>query len=261
MMNENQSNTIFKYIYDESNQPVADIKAFHYEKAIEGKLSGQNSMPLFECCLIDFSGKQFACIHEHCSEPCTCRQNEELLDNLAFHELQFHPVDRMLWSTEAYPDILRFIDSSPANEISDFRFIFNHRYIHKDESISQFMHEGSIYLADNKSLPSLKLNVFAEIGDFKTDETLILTIFSYSDDLGYRKVFRKVYGGKVSGQLSQREMEIIRLCHQGYSGKMIAEKLNLSLHTVKNHKRNCMEKTFTHNITELIHLCLQNGWL
>jgi DNA-binding CsgD family transcriptional regulator len=30
---------------------------------------------------------------------------------------------------------------------------------------------------------------------------------------------------------------------------------------VKNHKRNCMEKTQTHNISELIHICIQNRWL
>jgi DNA-binding NarL/FixJ family response regulator len=56
-------------------------------------------------------------------------------------------------------------------------------------------------------------------------------------------------------------MEIIRLCHEGLSSKMIAEKLNLSIHTVKNHKRNSMNKTLTHNITELIHLCIKNNWL
>ena len=259
-MNEKQSPPS-RFSYDESKQDAANIKAFHYEKAINGILSGQGPMPLFECCLIDHSGKQFACIHEHCTEPCTCRQDGELKDKLAFHELKFHPDDRRLWSTEAYPDIIRFINSIPSTELKDFRFVFNHRYIHKDESISQFMHEGSICVLENKNLPNLKLNVFAEIGDFKTDDTLILTIFSYSAELGYRKVFRKVYGVKNNNQLSQRELEIIRLCYQGQSSKMIAEKLNISIHTVKNHKRNCMEKTETHNITELIHLCLQNGLL
>jgi DNA-binding CsgD family transcriptional regulator len=42
---------------------------------------------------------------------------------------------------------------------------------------------------------------------------------------------------------------------------MIADKLNLSIHTVKNHKRNSMDKTMTHNIAELIHLCILNHWV
>ncbi len=261
MKDENKSLSISESTGVKSIRNGGNSKVFQYEKAIDEKLSGQNPLLLFECCLIDHSGRQFACIHEHCSEAQVCIKNGQLKDNLAFHELLFHSEDRALWCNEAYPDILRFVNSLKADELSNFKFIFNHRYIHKDESISQFMHEGTIYLSKDNNLPRLKLNVFAEIGDFKTDETMILTVFSYSVDLGYRKVFRKVYGGKYFSELSQREMEIIRLCHEGFSSKMIAEKLNLSIHTVKNHKRNCMEKTMTHNISELIHMCIQSGWL
>jgi len=238
-----------------------NIKAFHYDKAIEEKFSTQNPLLIFECCLIDHSGKQYTCINAHCGEDKECLKNGQLTDNLPFHKLKYHIEDRILWCTEVFPDIMQFVNTVTAQELINMRFIFNHRYIHPDESVSQFMHEGSIQLFEDKSLPRIKLNVFAEIGDFKTDETIILTIFNYTADLGYRKVFRKVYGGKYLSELSQREMEIIRLCQKGYSSKMIAEKLNLSIHTVKNHKRNSMEKTHTHNITELIHICLQKDWL
>jgi DNA-binding NarL/FixJ family response regulator len=103
--------------------------------------------------------------------------------------------------------------------------------------------------------------VFSEIGDLKTDNTIRLTVFRYSSGQGYQKVFSKVYGENSNMLLSQREMEIIRLCLEGLSSKMIADKLNLSIHTVKNHKRNSMEKTLTHNMAELINLCIQRHWL
>lgn len=110
-------------------------------------------------------------------------------------------------------------------------------------------------------MPILNLKVFFEIADIKSDETIILTLFRYDADNGYQKIFSKVYGGTCNSLLSKREMEIIRLCQKGLSSKMIAEKLNLSIHTVKNHKRNCMEKTLTHNITELIHCCIKSNRL
>ncbi len=262
MMNENQSKSISRFIYDESQKIAANIKAFHYEKAIDEKITGQNPMSLFECCLIDHSGRQFACIHEDCLDFQECTKNEHLNNNLAFHKLQFHSDDLRIWTTEAYPDIVMIINSAQPEERVEFRFIFNQRYIHQEDGlVSQFIHEGSVCFSGDMNLPRLKLNVFSEIGDFKTDDTVILTIFRYNANIGYRKVFRKVYGGKFTCQLSQREMEIIRLCYEGQSSKMIADTLNLSIHTVKNHKRNCMEKTLTHNITELIHLCIQNGWM
>jgi DNA-binding CsgD family transcriptional regulator len=261
MKDENISFSFSKLNRTEIFSPEVNIKAYHYDKAIESNHSVKNPLLIFESCIVDMSGKQFACDHSHCSENQTCIHKGKSEDELGYHELQIHPGDRELWCAEVFPDILKFINDAPSKDLSSFRFIFNHRYIHIDGSISQFMHEGVISLIQGKKKSAMKLNAFAEIGDFKTDETMILTIFVYTTDLGYRKIFRKIYGGKYPNQLSQREMEVIRLCHEGYSGKMIAEKLNLSLHTIKNHKRNCMEKTMTHNIMELIRLCQRNGWL
>lgn len=221
-----------------------------------------NFQPLFDNCLIDYSGRQFACAyHGHCLEKDKCFKNGLLHVNLDFHKLHFHPEDRMLWCEETFPDILKFINSEPQVKTPDYRFIFNQRYIRKDGSISQFMHEGSISLGKDKLLPVLNLKVFFEIADIKTNETIVLTIFKYLTDLGYQKVFTKEYGKCCNSVLSHREMEIIKLCHEGLSSKMIAQKLNLSIHTVKNHKRHCMEKTETHNISELIHMCIKNDWL
>jgi DNA-binding NarL/FixJ family response regulator len=152
------------------------------------------------------------------------------------------------------------MNTIPEAQLTDYRFSFNHRYIRKDGSISQFLQEGTLSISGDENLPVLNLRVFTEIGDFKTDETMILSIFRYTADQGYQKVYSRIYGNNDSMQLSQREIEIIKLCLEGLSSKMIADRLNLSIHTVKNHKRNCMEKTLTHNITELIHLCIRSHW-
>ena len=225
------------------------------------ELSGSDPVLIFDCCLVDHSGRQFACAHDHCQQQSSCFKTDQFQEKLIFHELRFHPEDRMIWCKEAFPDILRFIGSEPIVEFPDYRFIFNHRYIRKDGSISQFMHEGLLTFTNDIWMPTLNLKVFFEIADIKSDETIVLTLFRYDADNGYQKVFSKEYGGICSSFLSKRELEIINLCHEGMSSKMIAEKLNLSIHTVKNHKRNSMEKTTTHNITELIHYCIKNNWM
>lgn len=237
-------------------------KAFARELNSVPGLNDVNNFSLFNHCLVDYSGRQFACDnYGHCQQKGHCFKNGLLHGNVDFHKLQFHPEDRMLWCEEAFPDILKFIESEPVVKFPDYRFIFNQRYIRRDGSISQFMHEGSIAFTNDKLLPILNLKVFFEIADIKTDETIVLTIFKYLANQGYLKVFTKEYGRCCNSVLSHREMEIIRLCHEGLSSKMIAEKLNLSIHTVKNHKRNCMEKTETHNISELIHMCIKKDWL
>jgi DNA-binding CsgD family transcriptional regulator len=237
-------------------------KAISDSQALGHEFPENDYRSFFDYCLIDHSGKQFACVHYgHCHEQSNCFINGLLKDNLKFHKLLCHPEDRLLWCEEAFPDILKFIDSEPTVKFPDYRFIFNHRYIRNDGSISQFMHEGSITFPDDKLLPVLNLKVFFEIADIKTDDSIVLTIFRYTQVDGYQKVFTREYGKYSNSLLSHREIEIIRLCHEGLSSKMIAERLNLSIHTVKNHKRHCMEKTSTHNINELIHVCIQKHWL
>jgi DNA-binding CsgD family transcriptional regulator len=261
MKSENGTPVLQDLPNDDNSYGTGYSVTLDHEKTTDTIPEGKKPQLLFECCLIDHLGKQFACIHPHCLTEPNCFVNGQLQDNLAFHQLQFHPEDRMLWSVKIFPDILMFIDAQPHVELPNYRFIFNHRYIRTDGSISQFIHEGSLIFADNKWLPVLNLKVFFEIADLKTDESIVLTIFHYSALLGYQKVFTKEYSNTTDTPLSRRELEIINLCHQGLSSKLIAEKLNLSIHTVKNHKRKSMEKTLTHTITELIHLCLLNHWL
>lgn len=232
----------------------------HFEKTFTENLTETNPLLPYKACLIDSSGRQFVCTHEHCSEYSNCFKNEMAHEVFNFQALHFHPDDKTLLCDKIFPDILKYMSEIPSKELHDYRFSFNHRYIHKDGSISQFLQEGTLTKPDDESTPALNLKVFTEIGELKTDETMILTIFRYSADQGYQKIYSKVYC-ETSTQLSQREIEIIKLCHEGLSSKMIADKLNLSIHTVKNHKRNCMEKTCTHNITELINLCLKSHWL
>lgn len=215
----------------------------------------------FSSCFVHHSGRQFACIYDHCRDQAGCFRNELAIENVGYHALRFHSGDRKLWCEQIFPDILRFIGDLSVLDYGDYRFSFNHRYIRSDGSISQFLHEGTLRANGNQTMPFLNLKVFTEIGDLKTDETIVLTIFRHSGEWGFQKVFNKVYPNDCHSLLTPRELEIIRLCHEGLSSKMIADKLKLSIHTVKNHKRNSMEKTLTHRITELIHLCIRNYWL
>jgi DNA-binding CsgD family transcriptional regulator len=231
------------------------------EKSAGSKLSQPGELQPYSACLIDRSGRQFVCFHEHCINQNSCIKSEIQDEKFDFQALNFHPDDKACLYERIFPDILKFMDAIPAEDFAFYRFSFNHRYVRKDGSITQFLQEGTFTMFDDGSLPVLNLKVFTEIGDFKTDDSIVLSIFRYSSDLGYQKVFTKVYGDDDNSQLSHREMEIIKLCLEGLSSKMIADKLNLSIHTVKNHKRNCMEKTLTHNITELINLCIKSHWL
>jgi DNA-binding NarL/FixJ family response regulator len=58
--------------------------------------------------------------------------------------------------------------------------------------------------------------------------------------------------GSVLSLLSKKELEILRLVAEGMSSQEIAEKLDLSVRTVSNHRANMLRKTNINNTTELV---------
>lgn len=56
----------------------------------------------------------------------------------------------------------------------------------------------------------------------------------------------------VATELTEREMEIMRLIASGASTKEIARALHISLHTVKNHVDTVLKKTNSHNRVQAI---------
>ncbi|MCP4134612.1 MAG: response regulator transcription factor [bacterium] len=57
--------------------------------------------------------------------------------------------------------------------------------------------------------------------------------------------------------LTNRELEVFRLMGNGYETKEIAQKLNLSKHTIETHRRNIKEKLKIRNNNELIKTAAQ----
>lgn len=58
---------------------------------------------------------------------------------------------------------------------------------------------------------------------------------------------------KANFNLSEREFQVLKLLSKGFSYKMIAEELNLSMDTIRSHIKKIYEKLHVHSVTEAIH--------
>ena len=63
------------------------------------------------------------------------------------------------------------------------------------------------------------------------------------------------------GNVTLREIEILQLVSEGLSNKQIAQRLSLSLYTVKNHVHNVLEKLQARNRLEAVNYALDKGLL
>jgi DNA-binding NarL/FixJ family response regulator len=61
--------------------------------------------------------------------------------------------------------------------------------------------------------------------------------------------------------LTAREREVLGWMAAGLQNKEIAQKLELSLATVRNHIHNTLEKLEVHSKLEAVSLAFRNGWV
>lgn len=62
-------------------------------------------------------------------------------------------------------------------------------------------------------------------------------------------------------EISQRELDVLRLVALGYMNKEIADKLNISLNTVLTHRKNITAKLGIKTVSGLTFYCITNGYI
>lgn len=67
------------------------------------------------------------------------------------------------------------------------------------------------------------------------------------------------YSAAEEKQLTVREMEILSLIRRGLLSKEIADRLNISIHTVNNHRKNILEKLHADRMIEAIRIAGDQG--
>lgn len=88
--------------------------------------------------------------------------------------------------------------------------------------------------------------------------TTIRSIFRVEDVFNKESLGEKEEDPLVD-PLTEREMEIIRLCALGKSSKQIAEELFISDRTVEGHKRKVFQKLGCNTTTEMVNYAFLNG--
>lgn len=200
-----------------------------------------NNLP-FGCSLIDYYSRQYIYFSQN-SEEILSYSKEDYKSGLEFHYNNMLPEDRYIFNNLLFPDILRFLSSVQIREYENYRFSFNHRFYRKDGCISKLLQHSTYLEPDENGRPLLNRVIFSDITLYKPEASMLLCVSIKSKDKGYIPVFKKRYNQQPNKSISVRELEILSLSQEGLSNKLIADKLYLSIHTVKNHKRHMMEKT------------------
>ena len=108
------------------------------------------------------------------------------------------------------------------------------------------------------------LFLVTDISLLKNDKTLSWYVYNtYNNEMIEKKtkqaISLNIKETKNTEQLTNRELEIVKLISDGYSNKQISAKLFVSNNTIKTHRQHIYEKLRVNKSSEMIKVCLSKG--
>lgn len=198
----------------------------------------------------DFASENFADIFGFSHQALkTIQQHGDLLEE------RMHPEDlKQLRKFQIEHGL--FIYSLPDEERNDYEQVFQFRMLNAKDQYINVISRHQVVEKDRNG----KAWIIMGMMDISPDQML-------SDKVKRIVINRKTGEIMTSGfileykQLTKREKEVLLLIRQGFLSKEIAGKLNLSIHTVNNHRKNILAKLDVDNVIEALNILGNNRQL
>ena len=169
-----------------------------------------------------------------------------------------HP-DDLVKTWKLIKNIWDFILNMPEANQQQFKFNYDNRSIKPDGKEVRILAQNSVLQTDTKGNITHVLGVYSDISHWKKSEQQIASIISTANDTCF--FFTADDSGTYKRQmgLSKRELEIVKLISEGYSSKLIADKLFISFNTVNTHRQKIIEKTNSKNTGGVVQFAVSHG--
>lgn len=174
-----------------------------------------------------------------------------------------HPEHLQLFNSKIFPGRLNFLKTITADAHKNY--IFSHNVCVKNsEGIYENYLLRNCFISDKERNPIYSMGILTSVNDFIDGQSVLETVSEIVKP-GYlpgNTFFRKVHLLKDDDKFfSRREKDVLKWMADGLSSKMIADRLNISEFTVKNHRRNMHNKTNAPNALALLSFAIKNGMI
>jgi len=179
----------------------------------------------------------------------------------------WHPIDYSIINEKVFPNNLNFLQSLEKEKYAITIFSHNYRALNAKGEYVTVLQRFSYVPSNIKGTPAGMIGIAIDITHFKNDLSVIHTIeesivhnAGWLNDLLYKKIY-PIQEIHQLGLISKREIEILHHIAAGLSSKQIADKLNISINTINNHRKNMLLKTNCKSSAELINYSVKHGLL
>lgn len=164
-------------------------------------------------------------------------------------------------NNQIFKSICGFLTEASSKPAAKHRFIFNYRIQQPNGStlsIRQINHYNKV---DEQGRPLVNSGVCTVIPYPVPNYKITYLAQSLNSNYIWENEDVKSFmpDQELANHLSPAELNILHWIRNGYSSEKIAEQLNRSLHTIKTHRKNMLEKTQSRNTAELLQFSLAHG--
>jgi len=143
----------------------------------------------------------------------------------------------------------------PKNSKKNQLFI-TYRHKTSEGEYIRVLNQTTIFKVNKKGIIQ---TLFIKLTDISFIESADIVSWSFKASGLNEKKFKKDIYKHVSNTFTQRELELITEIVKGSTNHQIAEKFNISIHTVATHRKNILQKAGCHNFIELEIYCKGKG--
>tara|TARA_R110002126_G_scaffold78829_2_gene196080 strand:+ start:259 stop:1029 length:771 start_codon:yes stop_codon:yes gene_type:complete len=246
-MQLNNINALYNKIFD--TYPNVEIEE-HIKKLIELDYFYPYNSTFY--CITNTVHQNFEFVSKNFT-ACTGLSHQKMMQGgMDYFWTLFHPEDIKLW-LKSLNNLMTFT----MTELSDdqrkrMSYTWNYRIKNADDKYVNIIQNTTPLQFDEAKKPIIGMAHYTVLnGDMAMD---ICASAKYLNDKNeYETLFyQNVSNSKLLGLISNRERDIIRLIITKNTSESIAEKLNISIHTVNTHRRNVLKKIDLNSTFELI---------
>lgn len=175
-----------------------------------------------------------------------------------------HPEDKPRFISYEQ-QVTSFFNNLPKEKVQKYKVSYDYRLRCADGSYKWILMQTVTIQMNEEGAVIRVLGIQTDITHLKSDDTGSgLSFIGLDGEPSFYNVSTEGLDMEISpsGELfSPREREILQLVISGRSSGEIAELLNLSIHTVKTHRKNIFSKAGCKSLVELGAKAVKEGWL
>jgi DNA-binding CsgD family transcriptional regulator len=142
----------------------------------------------------------------------------------------------------------------------NFRYTNTFRMRHKNGRYIWLLNHLIFLASTDDGKPYMMMSYTTDISHIKNNDDIPYIISKYNpSEKRYETLETQIYMTNGSELLSENEKKVLCFLSDGFSNEEIAARMGLSVHTIRDHRRNMLRKTDIDNTCQLLSFALKNS--